>query len=203
MDVVKTYIIDGKEYPCLIKRMKMKRVIVRINDDLTFEVHAPRSVKQSQIDQFVLKAGPSLLKKKLALKEKDAYQDGYLYLFGKKEYVGPLEQKQLKSLLRKTCLPYYESRLRYFENLMGVKQPYNLKVRSMKTRFGVNSKKNHTITIQLELISYSPEIIDSVIAHEVTHHFVMNHSKNFYAILLKYVPDYWECRKKLLNRIYE
>ena len=72
----------------------------------------------------------------------------------------------------------------------------------MKTRFGSNSGKTHTICLSLSLYCYTQDCIDSVVIHELTHDTFPNHGKRFYAKLLKYCPDYWFLRRRLLYHIY-
>ena len=47
------------------------------------------------------------------------------------------------------------------------------------------------------------EIIDSVIIHELAHHFVYDHSDNFYKVVYKYCPNYDILRKKLIKAEFE
>ncbi len=42
-----------------------------------------------------------------------------------------------------------------------------------------------------------PEILDSVVVHELCHRRHMNHSKAFYEEIDKYFPDYKRCNKWL------
>ena len=80
---------------------------------------------------------------------------------------------------------------------------FQVKVRQMKSRYGSNNRSNKTITYSLVLLHYSIEIIDSVIVHELSHHFVYDHSPNFYKVLYKYCPNYDILRKKLIRSEFE
>ena len=42
-----------------------------------------------------------------------------------------------------------------------------------------------------------PEVIDSVIVHELCHRKEMNHSKAFYAEVRRVFPDYWKWDKSV------
>ena len=44
---------------------------------------------------------------------------------------------------------------------------------------------------------YSRKAIEYVVLHEVCHLKYMNHSKNFWAMVEKYMPDYKEAEKEL------
>lgn len=73
----------------------------------------------------------------------------------------------------------------------------NLKIRKMKTRWGVCNRKNNTITLNLELIKKDIELIDYVIIHELCHFIYPNHSKQFWSLVESYIPKYKSLRKKL------
>ena len=80
---------------------------------------------------------------------------------------------------------------------------YIVKVRNMKSRYGSNNRQSKAITYSLVLLHYSPDIIDSVIIHELAHHFVYNHGSNFYKVVYKYCPNYDMLRKKLIKAEFE
>ena len=70
-------------------------------------------------------------------------------------------------------------------------------ITSAKTRFGsCTSQKN--ISYSYRLMLYPKEAREYVVVHELAHTFEMNHSRGFYAIIEKVLPDYKE-RKKLLK----
>lgn len=73
----------------------------------------------------------------------------------------------------------------------------DLKIKKMKTRWGVCNTRNKLVTLNLELFRYDIECLDYVIIHELAHFLVPNHSKHFWKIVEKYCPNYKEIRKKL------
>ena len=74
---------------------------------------------------------------------------------------------------------------------------FKLKIRKMKTRWGVCNRHNNTITLNTELIKKKVDLIDYVIIHEMAHFYEGNHSKKFWAIVEKACPNYKLRRKEL------
>lgn len=74
---------------------------------------------------------------------------------------------------------------------------YILKYRKMKTRWGVNNRRDNSITLNTELIKRDESLIDYVIIHEMAHFYEGNHSKAFWDIVAKACPDYKERRARL------
>ncbi|MBQ7243982.1 MAG: M48 family metallopeptidase, partial [Bacilli bacterium] len=58
-------------------------------------------------------------------------------------------------------------------------------------------------TFQCRLMAFHPSIIDSVVVHELAHHYQFDHSKKFYDIVYRYCPDYDKLRKKLIHDQFE
>ena len=76
--------------------------------------------------------------------------------------------------------------------------PYpKLKIRKMKTRWGVCNRKDNSVTLNLELIKKDKEYLNYVIIHELSHFIHFNHSNNFWNCVCKYCPNYKEIRKKM------
>lgn len=73
----------------------------------------------------------------------------------------------------------------------------SLKIRKMKSRWGVCNTKTKQITLNSELINYDSCCLDYVSVHELSHFIYGNHSKDFWMIVEKYYPNYKETRKML------
>lgn len=96
---------------------------------------------------------------------------------------------------RKFARAYFEKRLAYFT------AHYNLNFRKMrisgaKTRWGSCSVRKN-INLNWRLMLAPPEVIDYVIAHELSHTVHMNHSKQFWAHVEAIIPDHRKYKKWL------
>ena len=49
------------------------------------------------------------------------------------------------------------------------------------------------------LVIMPPEILDSVVVHELCHRKYMNHSKDFYADIFYYIYDFYDCNYRLFK----
>ena len=74
---------------------------------------------------------------------------------------------------------------------------FDLKIRKMRTRWGVCNTRKKIITLNSELIKKDISLIDYVIVHEMAHFYEGNHGKRFWNIVENVIPDYKEKRKKL------
>ena len=101
-----------------------------------------------------------------------------------------LLKKQAKAYLTAVCERYAEK--------MGLS--YNrITITSAKKRFG-SCSSNKNISFSYLLMLYPEAAREYVVVHELAHLLEMNHSKKFYAIIEKYMPDYRE-RRKLLKQV--
>ena len=86
-------------------------------------------------------------------------------------------------------------RVRYFAELLGVN--YNrVTIRRQKTRWGSCSGKGN-LNFNCLLIMTPPEVLDSVVVHELCHIIHPNHSKAFYDAVYKVFPEYDRCDRWL------
>lgn len=111
-----------------------------------------------------------------------------------------INEKVLCNWLDKIIHTTFYNRLMYWYGNFDGKVPYpNLKIRKMKTRWGVCNTKNYNVTLNFELFRYDIKCLDYVIIHELSHFLVPNHSKEFWRVVETYCPDYKEIRKTLKN----
>ena len=83
--------------------------------------------------------------------------------------------------------------------LLGVKYPL-VKIRNMKSRWGSCQPQRGIITLNAKMIAAPREAIEYVVLHEFAHFIHPNHSKDFYGLVEKLMPD-WKERKKMLEGI--
>ena len=69
--------------------------------------------------------------------------------------------------------------------------------RIMRTRWGVCYTRKNKINISSYLIHYPLYCLEYIMVHEMTHFIVANHSRRFYEIVSRNMPDY----KKAVNRL--
>ena len=90
---------------------------------------------------------------------------------------------------------YIPERAAYYEKLIGVSCG-RITVRSQHTRWGSCSSKGN-LNFNCLLMLTPPEVIDSVVVHELCHLKEMNHSESFYAEIYRVFPEYDRCAKWL------
>ena len=74
--------------------------------------------------------------------------------------------------------------------------PEEYRIKKTKSVWGTCSTTKK-ITINQNLMMYSRKAVEYVVLHEVCHLKYMNHSKKFWAMVEKYMPDYKEAEKEL------
>lgn len=100
--------------------------------------------------------------------------------------------KELKSEAEQ----YFNQETARYAEKMGLKYG-RIRITSAKRRFGSCNTKG-TICFSYRLMLYPKEAREYVIVHELAHLVYMNHSKDFYALIERFMPDY-KNRKKLLR----
>ncbi len=78
----------------------------------------------------------------------------------------------------------------------GIIRP-SITTRYMTSRWGVCYPRKNRITLSTRLIHYPVECMEYVLLHEYAHFLVPNHSRAFYEVIERYMPDYKERRKRL------
>ena len=107
-------------------------------------------------------------------------------------------EQKLHRWLKKQMKQLFQERLNYCYQKFNDNIPYpNLKIRTMKTRWGVCNRQNNTVTLNSKLMEYEIEQLDYVIIHELSHFVHFDHSKQFWNTVEKYDPNYKQNRKKL------
>ena len=86
-------------------------------------------------------------------------------------------------------------RARHFAEIMGVKYR-RISITSANTRWG-SCGSHGTVNFSWRLVLAPPDIIDSVIVHELAHLLYHDHSKKFWGKVHEFYPDYKQAREWL------
>lgn len=107
-------------------------------------------------------------------------------------------KEQIKTLCKEDLYKYCYSKTKEYFTLMNLTCTFpKIIIKNVKSVWGSYNKKYHRIIYSSNLLFKDFEVINYVIVHELSHILEFNHSKNFYAIVEKYCPNYKEMKKKL------
>ncbi len=204
--------IEGTDYPVVIERKNNKNLYIRIKEGNTIYVTVPYLFSDKKVIKVLDENKKSIYKMIVKTSKIEEKKEGIWYLgkqyfqvitplydlefMGNKIYVK--DEKTLAKYMQKETKRIFLERLNIWYNRFEEDIPYPiLKIRKMKTRWGVCNKKNNSVTLNSELIKYSLDKLDYVIIHELSHFRYFNHSKEFWKLVEKYEPNYKKIRKEL------
>lgn len=160
-----------------LRRSVRKTLSVEITGEGTILVRAPKTFPKAKIDAF-------LLEKQAWIEEKQRIQKNRIR---KAEAVKKLSEAQGK-LYREQARAAIEQKCSYYALLMGV--TYNrIAIRDQKSRWGSCSSKGN-LNFNWRLVMAPAGVLDYVVVHELAHRKEMNHSKAFWNIVEKTMPEY-------------
>lgn len=168
--------------PYTLTRKKVKNLNLRINSQGEVGVSAPVKMPQKTIDAFLMEKAGWIIKNKSAIQARPASQP---CLYSKQECL------ELFSQISDRIYPLFQDILRG--------QKPEIKVRDMKTRWGVCHISKRTITLNTRLAEQPYPAIEYVILHEYVHFLHPNHQAGFHGEMARLMPDYRQ-RRKLLGK---
>lgn len=101
----------------------------------------------------------------------------------------------VQAWLMRDARRHFTERLDHFAPLLGVRWS-SLRLSSAQTRWG-SARADGSIRLNWRLLHYRPAIIDYVVAHELAHLRVMDHSPRFWETVATVMPDYAALRHQL------
>lgn len=207
------YELDNTTYDVIIIKKNNKNSYIRITDDMNILVTTNYFATKKGIKKM-LDQNTNSLRKMLNRQQRINKKKERFFYLGK--YYDIIEvpiikdikiennviyipsKKKLERWLKEELIRIYSERLEYnYNRFEEIDKCPSLKIRTMKTRWGVYNRIKHTITLNSHLIEYDIDKIDYVIIHELSHVIHFNHSQAFWKLVGKYCPNYKEMRKAL------
>lgn len=201
--------ICGDALEVVIERKKIKNIYFRINENRQIYVTCPRLVRDKEIYKLLTSNVKSLERMyKKVLKDNDK-TDKVLLLGKELEYVyskridfkdriayGP-SVEAINLYLEKKSLKVFQDRLNIIASSFDNLPKFRLRIRKMKSRWGVCNRSSMTVTLNSLLIHKRVFLIDYVIVHELSHWSHMDHSAAFWKEVEAHFPEYKKARKEL------
>ncbi len=203
--------------PYKIIRSKRKTIALIIEPDGRLLVRAPKRVSDREIERLVKhkekwireKQGEAQ-KNNVSIKPK-FYVDGETFWYlgktyplkivddlhpplvlGRKFYLAsqarPYAQDMFTEWYREQARAEVTRRVEYYTNRHGL-QYRRIRITSARTRWGSCSSTGN-LNFTWRLVMAPPKVIDYVVAHEVAHLKIKNHSKSFWVQVERIMPDY-------------
>ncbi len=205
-------IIDGVYYKVLIVFKDNKHTYLRVTKDLVIKVTTSLNMKNNI--ERLLTENTSFIKKRIKERKKlNKYYELFYYLgknydivynsnfqevLIKNSKIYANSQKNLTNWLNKQTQEIFKGRLKYNYKKIEESIPYpKLIIKNLKSSWGICNYNKKTITLNKNLIRNKLEYIDYIIIHELCHLVYPNHSKSFWKLVNKYVPDYKKIKKQL------
>ena len=204
---INDYIIEYE-----VIRKDNKNLYFRFDENCTLVITAPKFITDTEVKDLIAKNSNAILKMYEDSLQKSERDKSFWYL-GKPydvifdNRVKDIEiedgkitchsEEALNEFYKEECERVFLEEMDICKKCFTSLPDYTLKIRKMRTRWGVCNTKNNTVTLNSELLKKDISLIDYVIIHEFAHFFEGNHGKNFWKIVEQAIPDYKERRRKL------
>lgn len=193
-------------------RKDNKNLYFRFDENCKLVITAPRFITDKEIKNLITKNSSSLLKMYEDALEKSNRDSLFWYLGTSYEVtfdnrvtdikfednlITCHDEDALNDFYKSECERVFNEEIEICKKCFNELPDFKLRIRKMRTRWGVCNTRNKIITLNSELLKKDVSLIDYVIIHEMAHFYEGNHSKNFWKIVEAAIPDYKMRRKKL------
>ena len=204
---INDYIIDYE-----VIRKDNKNLYFRFDENCTLIITAPKFISDNEIKNLITKNSLAILKMYEDALEKSERDKLFWYLgksyevtfdnrVTKMEFeddkITCHDEEALDKFYDDECLRVFNEEIDICKKCFNNLPEFELKIRKMRTRWGVCNTRKKIITLNSELLKKDVSLIDYVIVHEMAHFYEGNHGKNFWKIVEDVIPDYKERRKSL------
>lgn len=176
--------IEGISAEIRLIRSKRRTLAAEIIPDGTVVLRAPQRMPEQEIRRFVTEKAADIerhVQKRKAQNQQLAA-------------LPPLTAQDIREMARRASA-VFPQRVAFFAQKIGVTYG-RITIRNQRTRWGSCTAEGN-LNFNCLLMAAPPEVLDSVVVHELCHRLHANHSKAFYAEVYRAFPDYDRCNKWL------
>ena len=165
---------------------RARRMRLAVYCDGSFVVTTPRCVDQGIIERFIIQ------KSQWVLDRINYFKTTKHIFLSKSTRADYLRNKENARQLAKQKIEQFNKIYNYKFNSLNIK--------NQKTRWGSCSRKGN-LNFNYKIVFLPEKISDYIIVHELCHLDEFNHSKNFWNLVSRTIPDYMEIRKEFKRTI--
>lgn len=160
-----------------IIRSNRKTISIQVDRDANVIVRAPYRISEREIRRFLAEKEAWIRKHQEKIRAQEKALEG----------IKPLTREEIETLADQ-AMKVIPERVAYYAKKIGVTYG-RITIRNQKTRWGSCSSKGN-LNFNCLLMLTPPEVIDSVVVHELCHRKEMNHSAKFYEEIYRVCPEY-------------
>ena len=164
------------------KSKRAKRVRLAVYCDGSVVVTSPMGVDKNIIEKFV--------------------RDKWQWIKNKLEFFENADEKLIRTFSKEDYLKYKDEALKLVEKkVKKFNKIYNFKynkifIKNQKTRWGSCSEKGN-LNFNYKILFLEEKLQDYVIVHELCHLKEFNHSRKFWSLVGKALPEYLNIKKEI------
>jgi predicted metal-dependent hydrolase len=201
----------------LVYTKRKKTIGIKIIGRHAVVVHSPRGLSRSRVESLIKKKGEWILRHSA---RENFLEEGILYLGAPLKLMHVTERshgapqrayvkgnalfisgsagnprESIIAFLKSEAHKIVEERVRLFSVKMDVR-PLKVLIKNNRSIWGSCTSKK-TLNFSYRIVMAPLEIIDYVVVHELAHLVIMNHSRQFWELVARYVPEVQKKRKWL------
>ncbi len=182
----------------IIRKKNLKHTYIQIKPDATIEVKTNLTTSEKLILNFIEKKSDWIKKKQALIQKRKSILPTHFHLFGKvyeKAHYSLKTQKEIDFFYRQKTEEVIQPLIESWSQKMQLFPTY-VGYRKNRSIWGSCSGTNR-LSFNTNLARMHLDFIEYVVVHELAHIKYKNHSKDFWQLIEKFLPDY-KNRKKLI-----
>lgn len=161
-------------------RSRRKTLALQIAEDGHLIIRVPMKCPESEIASFIDKHRSWIEK----------HSEKVRQTYAMAQQLEPFSAQDIRSMAERAA-EIIPQRVRFYAEKLGVTYG-KITIRAQKTKWGSCTSKGN-LSFNCLLMEAPPEVLDSIVVHELCHRIHMDHSKLFYSKVYSIFPDYDKC----------